>query len=116
MADSGPYTDPRYAITTNSEPMVSCPRSTCRPPTHKTSVVPRIVTAVIARENSDSSQVSRTRARIAPDARAAKRSCSYPSRAKLFTTRIAENVSYSRSESVDSSSFTLSARSPSGLV
>ena len=80
------------------------------PPTMRTSAVPRIVIVLTTTEKSDSCQVMLMRAFITSSPVFEKRWASYGSRAKLFTSRIAANTSYSRSTSFDSSSFTRSSR------
>ena len=64
IADSGPYTAPRYAMTTVRSPIVIWPRITCMPPTMRTSAVPRIVIVLTTTENSDCCQVIAMRALI----------------------------------------------------
>ena len=60
--------------------------------TFLTTAVPARVMVVMATGNSDSSQVRRARSRVAVSAARENRPGSKPSRAKLFTRRIAEKT------------------------
>ena len=90
--------------------MVSVPFCTYRPPTMTTSAVPTIVIVLTTTENSELCQVIAMRAFIVFSPACVYRSSSCGSRAKLLTSLMAPKVSYRRSSSFDSSSFTRSSR------